>query len=222
MNWLSISLLLLTSQNVEEIKNGTEFIGIQSLGELTFWQPMIELPAKNRLLPEELSSERDSLKDLMIRCWKSTGRILSGQGDGCGIETTRHFGNFKLSFGWRVTHGSEATVFIRGSPAFRLRDPRNRIDKEFGLGSGGLFMNEVFKSVPSMFADRPVGEWNQVEIESIGDRTSVWINRRQVVDRIPLESFWKSSQPNPMNGPIGFSAVRGFVHFRDLEIQARR
>lgn len=221
MNWLAASILLMTSQNIEECNCGRDSNKVIFLGELTFWQPMIDLPAKNRLLPEELISERDSMKDLMIQCWKSKDGLLSGQGDGCGIETIRHFRNFKLSFGWRVTHGSEAVVFLKGCPAIRLRDPRNRIDKQFGLGSGGLFMNEAFRSTPLMFADRSVGEWNQVEIQLIGDRSSVWLNQCQVVDRVPVESFWKSSEPTPMNGPIGFSAVRGFVQFREVKIQVQ-
>lgn len=51
--------------------------------------------------------------------------------------------------------------------------------------------------VPKVPADKPVGQWNRFVITARGDRVSVELNGKRVIDNVQLPGF-------PEKGPIGF------------------
>jgi hypothetical protein len=59
------------------------------------------------------------------------------------------------------------------------------------IGSGGLFNNEKGASKPTEKADRPVGEWNGFRVTMIGERVTVYLNDKRVVDDTVLENYWE-------------------------------
>ena len=63
------------------------------------------------------------------------------------------------------------------------------------VGSGGLYNNQKNPANPLIAADRPVGEWNSFRILMIGDRVSVYLNDRRVVDNVVLENYWNRGSP---------------------------
>jgi hypothetical protein len=109
-------------------------------------------------------------------------------------------------------------LYLRGTPAIRLRDSRNRIDAYFGLGSGGLFLNKHYRAHPMVFADKPVLEWNDLKVIEKEDRVTVVLNGINVVDSVPLEPFWRRTKPLPIEGSLGLGSVRGMAQFRSMRV----
>src|SRR5262249_3184243 len=69
-------------------------------------------------------------------------------------------------------------------------------------GSGGLYNNQKNPRKPLVNADRPVGEWNTFHIVMKGDRVTVKLNGKLVVDNVPLEIYWQRGQSLQARGPI--------------------
>jgi len=80
-------------------------------------------------------------------------------------------------------------------------------------------------AVPKVHADNPVGEWNTMEITLQGERLSVVLNGKTVIDNTRLPGL-------PAEGPIGLQHHGGFdektksykpasslVQFRNLYIK---
>jgi hypothetical protein len=72
-------------------------------------------------------------------------------------------------------------------------------------GSGALYVYSIDKAqppevraaaVPRTHADRPVGEWNHYEITLRGDRATVFLNGKKVIDGAKMPGM-------PASGPIG-------------------
>ncbi len=64
---------------------------------------------------------------------------------------------------------------------------------------------------PAKNADRPIGDWNEMKIQLLGDRISVWVNGEQVVRNAELPGI-------PLRGPIGLQHEHGRIQFRNLFI----
>jgi len=54
-------------------------------------------------------------------------------------------------------------------------------------------------------AERPPGEWNQVEVQAQGDRYTVWMNGQQINQATGVEV---------LAGPLGLQSEGGEIHFR--------
>ena len=89
------------------------------------------------------------------------------------------------------------------------------------LGSGGLFNNTPGSPGrhPATLADKPFGEWNHFRIRQIGDRTSVWLNDKLVVDDAVMENYWDRSKPLPAKGPIMLQTHGGEIRWRNLFVR---
>ena len=64
---------------------------------------------------------------------------------------------------------------------------------------------------PLKNADRPVGDWNEMKIQLVGDRITVWVNGEQVIRDAELPGI-------PPHGPIGLQHEHGRIQFRNLFI----
>ena len=70
-----------------------------------------------------------------------------------------------------------------------------------------------------MLADRPFGEWNQMRIRQIGDKTTVWLNDKLVVDNAVMENYWDRSKPLPVRGPIMLQTHGGEIRWRNIFVK---
>ena len=80
---------------------------------------------------------------------------------------------------WKIEKGGDSGIYLRGSPQVQIWDPEAN-----PVGSGGLFNNQKGPSRPSEKADRPVGEWNTFRVFMMGERVTVYLNDRRVVDNV--------------------------------------
>ena len=67
-------------------------------------------------------------------------------------------------------------------------------------GSGGLWNNSAGApgKDPLVLADKPFGEWNKFRILQVGERVTVWLNDKLVVDHARLENYFEQDRRNPL------------------------
>ena len=66
------------------------------------------------------------------------------------------------------------------------------------LGSGGLWNNRRASNRPLTLADKKPGEWNTFFIRMVGDKVSIWLNGKLIVDRTELENYWDKERVAPL------------------------
>ena len=86
----------------------------------------------------------------------------------------------------------------------------------YGYRTDGSMSAEVKAGVtPSVVADAPIGEWNRFEITMVGDRLTVVLNGKTVLDRAQLPGVAK-------RGPIALQAHGSAIEFANVYIRDLR
>ena len=86
-------------------------------------------------------------------------------------------------------------------------------------GSGGLWNNSKHPNKPLVKADKPVGEWNTFHIIMKGDKVTVILNDKKVVDEVPLENYWFKGEKLPATGPIELQSHGDELWFKNIYIK---
>ena len=191
-----------------ELFNGKDLVG---------WRHMLADPAVPR---EQVWSVRDGL--------------LICQGTPLGVlHTMGEFTNFRFVLEYRWAPGTKpgnSGILTRiNGPSRAL--PRT-VEVQLMYGSAGDVLGlqgmQVAGGQPRYFeimnhpvagdirgvakltdAERPGGEWNQVEILARGDHYTVWMNGQQINDVCGVET---------VAGPIGLQSEGGEIHFRRITL----
>lgn len=131
--------------------------------------------------------------------WKCEKGVLSFDGSGGGdIVTKESFGDFELTFDWRVAEGANSGVMYRVSmgdgapylsgPEYQILDDAKHRDGKNELTSAGSLYG-LYKPAGKQL--KPVGQWNNAKIVLQGKHVEHWLNGKKVVD-VELDSDdWK-------------------------------
>lgn len=184
--------------------------------DLAGWQGLAADPLVwTSMSPAERDTAQAKADERMRQHWSVVVEdgtpVLAFDGLGDSLCTIEHYGDFELSLDWKITSGGDSGIYLRGVPQVQIWD--------HAIGSGGLFNNQRHASTPRVVADRPVGTWNTFKIRMRGDRVTVWLNDRLVVDDVPLENYWDAGQPIPRRGPIELQAHGTPLWFRNIFVQ---
>ena len=68
-------------------------------------------------------------------------------------------------------------------------------------------------------ADKPVGEWNTFYIKMVGERVTVRLNDKVVVDNTVLENYWERDKPVYPTGQIELQNHGNTLYFRNIFIR---
>ena len=133
--------------------------------------------------------------------------MLLNDGLGYNLATAKDYGNFELFVDWKIEPKGDSGIYLRGEPQVQIWDSDQlggNLAADKGKGSGGLWNNPKGSKGkdPSKKADRAPGEWNTFHIIMKGDRVTVYLNGKKVVDDTPLENYWERGKPLPAKGPI--------------------
>src|SRR5207247_2270712 len=137
-------------------------------------------PKRAKMSPTELASSQQAADDKMRAHWKAVDGVLTYDGHGESICTTKDYANFDMFVDWKITPTGDSGIYLRGSPQVQIWDPSSK--PAAGTGSGGLYNNKLNPSKPTLVADKPIGQWNSFHIRMIGDKVTVWLNNKLVVD----------------------------------------
>ena len=154
--------------------------------------------------------------------WSIDGEEIVNDGHGEFLSTKENYGDFDFSFDYKIVANCDSGVYLRGVPQVQIWDTKSEASIKHGAdkGSGGLWNNPKgwAGKDPLVLADNPVGEWNSMKIRLIGERCSVWLNGKLVVDNARLHNYYNPGQPLPKTGPIQLQTHGGEVRFRNLKL----
>jgi len=158
--------------------------------------------------------------------WAVGDGTLEAREEGRALATDELFGDFELSFSWRVVAGGRAEVFFRASedaelpahsaPVFQLAGP----DADCG-GNGGIIAPETaFVPAPDV--------WHHARLVVAGDQVEHWVGERLLLSYRLGSAEWRAALPasrfanfrgygRERRGAIAL-AGRGAM-FRDLKVR---
>ncbi len=153
--------------------------------------------------------------------WRVEDGELINDGKGPYLTTDRAFSDIELLIDYKTVPKADSGIYLRGTPQVQIWDSTEEGGKwERGAdkGSGGLHNNapDTVGRLPSQLADKPFGEWNHFRILQVGDRTSVWLNEKLVVEHIPMANYWDRSQLLWPSGPIQLQTHGGEIRWRNI------
>jgi hypothetical protein len=143
--------------------------------------------------------------------WRVEDGALVFDGKGRSLCTAKDYGDFELLVDWKILPSGDSGIYLRGAPQVQIWDNP--------VGSGGLFNNQKHPSKPSQVADRPVGEWNHFRIRMVGEKLTVWLNDRLVVDNVTMENYWDRKQPIFPTGQIELQNHGNTLWFKNVYIR---
>jgi hypothetical protein len=188
--------------------------------DLTGWQGVLK-PYDNpiqrqKLSDEEYAKRQTQANERMQQHWKVNNGVIEFDGKGFSLGTDRPYGDFEMLVDWKIIHpNGDSGIYLRGSPQVQIWDPKFHD----GTGSGGLYNNKKNPSKPLVLADNPIGQWNAFRIKMIGDKVTVHLNDKLVVDNTVLENYWDRKQPIFSEGPIELQCHGNPIHFRNIYIR---
>jgi hypothetical protein len=189
--------------------------------DLTNWQGLVELPDRAKLTQEQLAERQRDANERFLPHWTVENGVLHYDGKGQSLQTAKDYGNFELWVDWKITPGGDSGIYLRGNPQVQIwdSDAATTPEKDKGTGSGGLWNNKHHPNQPLVRADKPVGEWNRFHIIMRGDKVTVYLNGKLVVDNVPLENFWERGKPLPATGPIELQHHNSELWFKNIYIR---
>ena len=201
------------------------FIALFNGKDLAGWRgATTEDPLKRLALPPKERAEKDkaSIEDIH-KHWRVENGELINDGNGLYLTTDKDYGDFELRIEYKTVPKADSGIYLRGLPQVQIWDinqpslPTNP-DRNPNRGSGGLFNNPA-KSVgrdPLVVADKPFGEWNSFRITMVGDKVSVTLNDKLVVDNAPLHNYFTKDKPPFPVGPIQLQTHGGEIRWRNV------
>ena len=199
------------------------FVSLFNGTDLTGWKGLLAKPYDNpikraELTPEKLADEQKKADELMRKHWKVVDGILEFDGGGFSLATIKNYEDFEMLVDWKIVHPKgDSGIYLRGTPQVQIWDPA-----QHKVGSGGLYNNKKNPSKPSMIADNPIGQWNTFRIKMIGEKVTVHLNGKLIVDNVTLENYWDRSQPIFPSEQIELQCHGDPIHFKNIFIREIR
>jgi 3-keto-disaccharide hydrolase len=197
-------------QGFRALFNGTDLTGWQGV-----LKPGDNPVQRNQLSQEDYTKRQAQANERMQQHWKVKNGVLEFDGKGFSLGTDRPYGDFEMLVDWKIIHpNGDSGIYLRGTPQVQIWDPAFH-----KIGSGGLYNNKKNPSKPLVQADNPIGQWNTFRIKMIGDKVTVHLNNKLVVDNTVLENYWDRKQPIFPEGPIELQCHGNPIHFRNIYIR---
>lgn len=195
------------------IFNGKNFDGWWGLGT--------EDPAKwMALSPEKLAEKKKKSLENIKKHWKVVNGEIVNDGKGLYLTTEKNYTDFELRLEYKHGKNADSGIYLRAIPQVQIWDI-DRDHPDAKMGSGGLWNNK--KGTPGrdplVVADSPVGEWNRMHIRMKGDKVTVTLNGKVVVDNATLQNYFNKTGPLPKSGPIQLQTHGAEITWRNVEVK---
>jgi HEAT repeat protein len=182
---------------------------------LAGWKGLVaDPPARAKMTPQELAKAQAEADERMRAHWKVIDGVLVFDGKGESLCAAGDHADFELLVDWKIEKGGDSGIYLRGSPQVQIWDAGAN-----PAGSGGLYNNQKGRSLPLEKADRPVGEWNAFRIVMIGERVTVYLNDKLVIDNTVLENYWERDKPIYPSGQIELQAHGNLLYFKNIFVR---
>jgi hypothetical protein len=173
---------------------------------------------------EERKSQIGKWTDDAKKHWSVDKDELVNDGNGAYLTTDQDFGDIELLIDYKTVPKADSGIYLRATPQVQIWDYTKEGGKwELGAdkGSGGLWNNSPGApgKDPLVLADKAFGEWNHFRIIMVGERVTVWLNEKLVVDHARLENFWNKKLPLLKKAPIQLQTHGGEIRWRNVFVR---
>ncbi len=186
------------------------------------WKGLVGNPKTRATMPKEKLAEEQAKADaLMNKHWSVQDGILIFDGKGQSLCTKKDYANFELMCDWKIKKAGDSGIYLRGTPQVQIWDTKAPELFKHGAdkGSGSLWNNAKHPKHALVHADNPVGEWNSFHIKMVGERVTVKLNGKTVVDNTVLENYWEKDKPIYESGQIELQNHGNTLYFRNIYIK---
>ncbi|MDR1633251.1 MAG: DUF1080 domain-containing protein [Dysgonamonadaceae bacterium] len=209
-------------KHLDEMPQEKGFIAVFNGKDLSGWKGLVENPiSRAKMKPKELAQKQATADEEARKHWIPADGVLTFDGKGGdNLCTTHSYGDFEMYVDWKLepSPDADAGIYLRGAPQVQIwNTARTGVGAQ--VGSGGLYNNAVHPKDPLEKADNLLGEWNTFYIKMIGDRVTVLLNGRLVVDNVIMENYWDRSQPIFPAEQIELQAHGSKVYYRNIYIK---
>jgi hypothetical protein len=217
---LCLAMLLSNAARAEEKLNTPPegFTALFNGKDLTGWKGLAGKGGspleRAKMSPSELAEAQLKADEEMRAHWKVEDGALVFDGKGKSLCTAKDYADFELYVDWKILPNGDSGIYVRGTPQIQIWDPTKE-----KVGSGGLFNNKNNPSKPTEIADKPIGEWNTFFIRMVGDKVTVKLNGKVVVDNVVLENYWERDKPVYPTGQIELQNHGNTLWFRNIYIR---
>lgn len=217
------------------------FVALFNGKDLSGWKGLAHKNANERrkLKGDALAEAQAKADQSMREHWSVVDGVLTYDGKGQSLCTAKDYGDFEMYVDWKIPSGADSGIYLRGTPQIQIWDPwnpqRNK-DKPLpttpeewvaaykngiNLGSGGLWNNRRWRNAPTVLADKPAGEWNTFFIRMVGEKVTIFLNGKKIVDRVKLENYWDKTgmTPLPRADQIELQHHGSDLYFKNLYIR---
>jgi hypothetical protein len=190
--------------------------------DLTGWKGLVGSPKTRAMMtPDQLAEAQEKADKQMREHWSVNDGVLTYDGKGASLCTVKDYKDFELYVDWKIGKGGDSGIYLRGSPQVQIWDTEYPEYFKHGAekGSGALWNNQKNPRFPDVKADKPVGEWNTFFIRMVGDKVTVELNGKKVVDNVVMENVWERDKPIYPSGQIELQHHGNPLYFRSIYIK---
>ena len=168
--------------------NGTDLAGWHGMPHFNPYTLAAMAEAKRKDEMKEWDSDAK-------RHWRVESGELVNDGKGAYLTTDKDFGDMEMLVEYKTVPLADSGIYLRATPQVQIWDYTKEGGKwSLGAdkGSGGLWNNSPGApgKDPLVLADKPFGQWNKVRIIMVGERVTVYLNDKLVVNFARLENYW--------------------------------
>ena len=181
--------------------------------------------------PPDLAKATEEDRAKLIEGWTADSKKhwtvdkgeLVNDGNGAYLASEKEYGDYELYIDYKTVAKADSGIYLKTSPQVQIWDYTDK--GKFGIGadkgSGGLWNNSpgTAGKDPLVLADKPFGEWNSFRILQVGERTTIYLNDKLVVDNARLENYWNKKAPLPKKGKILLQTHGGEIRWRNIFVR---
>lgn len=173
------------------------------------------------MAPDALAAHKEKTREDLRAHWRVEQGVLINDGEGLYATTDKDYGDFELLVEYKTVAKADSGIYLRAVPQVQIWDYTKEGGKwNIGAdkGSGGLWNNSPGApgKDPLVLADRPFGEWNALRIIMVGERVTVFLNGKRVVDHARMENYFDRTLPIFPKGPIQLQTHGGEICWRNI------
>lgn len=190
--------------------------------DLANWKGLVENPKKRATMTAaELAEAQKKADERMRDHWAVKDGVLVFDGKGDNLCSAKDYADFELYVDWKIEEGGDSGIYVRGTPQIQIWDTEFAKYFELGSqkGSGALWNNKKNPRFPDAKADKPVGQWNTFFIRMTGEKLSIRLNDKLVVDNVTLENYWEPEKPVYETGSIELQNHGNTLYFRNVFVR---
>jgi hypothetical protein len=227
--WFALSTLALTlgiastwtsaGEKAEKTDNTPPkgFTALFNGKDLSGWQGLVQINQRKKTEADYKAQVEAATKEA-IKHWTVKDGVIHYDGKNNNLQSAKDYGNFEMYVDWKIEPNGDSGIYLRGNPQVQIWDVKGKNNPK-KIGSGGLYNNRKNPSDPLLAADNPVGTWNTFYIKMVGEKVTVKLNGKLVVDNTPLENYWEKDQPLPARGPIELQHHGDKLWFKNIYVR---